>query len=76
MVRQITGYLAAHPSASDNLEGILNWWIPRQQFEESRARAEQALDYLVSEKRVQKKVLVDGQVIYRGRNAEDENGPD
>lgn len=60
----ILSYLRNHPSAADTLEGILNWWLPRQQYEIEQERVEQALEYLVAQGWVTKKVLADGKILY------------
>lgn len=39
----IDRYLANHPNASDTLDGIADWWIARQCYEEARLVAEDAV---------------------------------
>lgn len=43
VVGLIERYLARHPEASDNTEGVVRWWLARQCYEEAQALAEEAL---------------------------------
>lgn len=43
----ITNYLKAHPNAADTIDGIVSWWLTRQQYAESRDIVEKALELLV-----------------------------
>lgn len=45
---QIKDYLETRPHAADSLEGVVGWWLRRQQFELARDQAQRALDYLVA----------------------------
>jgi len=36
-----------HPTAADSLDGILDWWLPRQRYETARLAIQHALDDLV-----------------------------
>ena len=44
---EILDYLRNHPSAADTLEGIVEWWLPRQRHETATKAIQQALDDLV-----------------------------
>jgi hypothetical protein len=70
VVEEILSYLRNHPNAADTLDGILNWWLPRQRYETEQQRIEQALEYLVTQGLVSKKVLSDGTILYL-RNEDD-----
>jgi hypothetical protein len=35
---ELLAYLSRHPNAADTLEGIMNWWLPRQRYETERRR--------------------------------------
>lgn len=64
---EIERYLAAHPHAADSADGVLNWWLRRQRYEESLSKIQRALELLVQRGAVSKRVLA-GQVVYaRGR---------
>jgi hypothetical protein len=63
----IERYLASHPQAADSLEGIRRWWLMRQRYEESAQQVQAALEQLLREGVVVKRVLSDGQVLYTGQ---------
>jgi len=44
---KILRYLTQNPNAADTVEGILEWWLPRQSMAEEQKVVERALDYLV-----------------------------
>src|SRR5258706_512848 len=64
---EVLDYLRNHASAADTIDGIINWWLPRQRYETARAKVQQALDYLLASGLVEKKILADGTTIYRSR---------
>ncbi len=39
----VLAYLREHPQAADTLEGIVEWWLPRQRYETERSRIRAAL---------------------------------
>jgi hypothetical protein len=43
----VLGYLREHPRASDTLQGVADWWIPRQQIRVDVMNLERALALLV-----------------------------
>ena len=61
---EILSYLRAHPQAADTVDGIVEWWLPRQRHDEAVDRVQHALDELVARGLVDKIVLtpVDGKV--------------
>ena len=63
---RIGRYLESHPNAADSAEGILRWWLARQQYEESVQKVEQALELLLRRGAVRKQIWIDGQVLYVG----------
>ena len=65
LCREILDYFQTHPNAADTVEGIANWWLPRQRYETTRARIQLALDRLVAEGLVEAKLLADGAMVYR-----------
>jgi Fe2+ or Zn2+ uptake regulation protein len=62
---EILKYLGAHPQAADTVEGIANWWLPRQRYEEEIQKVQQALDDLVERGLVTKTTLADGTTLYK-----------
>ena len=66
IARAIERYLAKHPNAADSLEGIRQWWLMRQRYEESAQQVQQALDQLLRAGAINKRVLSDGRVLYTG----------
>jgi hypothetical protein len=44
----VLGYLRGHPDAADTLDGIVEWWLPRQRYETERRRVEAVLSQLVA----------------------------
>jgi hypothetical protein len=60
---QIARYLRAHPDAADTLQGAAHWWISRPV---NLDIVEHAMDMLEQAKVVQRHLLHDGTVIFRG----------
>ncbi len=48
VAERISRYLQSRPNAMDSLEGILSWWLLKQQVEESAGVVKSAMEYLVS----------------------------
>ena len=72
IAREIENYLSAHPRGTDTLTGVANWWITQQRFMESKERVEKALEYLVQQGKVLRKVTPDGTAIYSNPKNYDE----
>ena len=64
VAEQIERYLEQHPDAADCLEGIVKWWIPKQQYIESNKKVHKALNYLIEKGIICRKTLSDGSDIY------------
>jgi hypothetical protein len=62
--RQILDYLTKHPAAQDTLRGIVEWWLLRQNIEQSTADVEAALDGLVAQGKLGAWTGPDGRVHY------------
>ncbi|WNL45674.1 hypothetical protein RKE25_20035 [Dyella sp. BiH032] len=60
----VLAYLHRHPEAADTLDGIVNWWLPRQRLDTARQRIEAALEALVAEGRLCRHALPGGTVLY------------
>jgi hypothetical protein len=56
----VVGYLRHHPQAADTVEGIVNWWLPRQRYASERASIERALGRLVDAGVLKRSRLPDG----------------
>jgi hypothetical protein len=54
--QEILHYLMKHPEASDDLEGIARFWVTKQRIEAAVATVERAVDELVVEGRLEKKL--------------------
>ena len=61
---QLLKYLQAHPQAGDTLEGIVKWWLLRQQLNESVAAVQQALEQLTHNGFVYERRTRDGKTLY------------
>lgn len=61
---EILRYLQTYPKAADTVEGIVEWWLPRQRHEEAVHRVQYVLDELVTRGMVKRITLVDGTVLY------------
>ena len=67
----ILAYLAAHPQASDSIEGIVSWWLPAA-VTGGRDRVQATLDRLVEQHLVERTRLADGTIVYGRPRGEDE----
>jgi hypothetical protein len=61
----ILQYLGSRPNAVDTVEGVTDWWIPRQRYQEALADVQVALDRLVAEGLIEAATGHDGRVVYR-----------
>lgn len=62
---RILNYLRQNPEAQDTFEGIVNWWLPDQQHQQSRARIKEALERLLRAGLISEHKGTDGQISYR-----------
>ncbi|QQP98128.1 hypothetical protein [Lysobacter enzymogenes] len=60
----VLAYLDRHPGASDTLDGIAQWWLPRQRYVTARARIHGVLSRLVADGVLQLRQLPDGTALY------------
>lgn len=60
----VVGYLRSHPDAADTLDGIVQWWLPRQRYETERARIETVLSGLVARGLLRRSGLPGGVALY------------
>lgn len=61
----IAGYLARHPCAADNEQGIAQWWLADMGLNVPPAVVHQALQRLLQQRRLRGSTLPDGSVIFR-----------
>lgn len=60
----ILRYLAARPHAADTVEGVVNWWLPLQRYQDTYETIEKILEGLAAEGLLAKTSLPDDKVIY------------
>jgi hypothetical protein len=63
--REIIEYLRSHPEAVDTVDGILDWWIPMQRYENAKKEIQQAFHELVGQGLIEEVVLGNGHRLYR-----------
>src|SRR5439155_104372 len=61
----ILRYVESCPDAADTLDGICEWWIPRQRYVDAKADVLAALEFLESRGQIHTRTSTDGQVLYR-----------
>jgi hypothetical protein len=62
---KILRYLEKNPNAADTVDGVLEWWLPKQSIVEQEAVVRRALDLLVQRKLLLTKQLSDSRTHYR-----------
>lgn len=60
----VLAYLRDHPGAADTLDGIVEWWLPRQRYEIERSRIRDALATLVASGALRRQRLPGGETLY------------
>lgn len=70
VAEMIMRYVLAHPDACDSLDGVCDWWLARQKYEDTRLAVVYALVQLVADGRIEASTGIDGATLYRaGRTA-------
>jgi hypothetical protein len=69
LAETILGYVASRPDAADTIDGICEWWIPRQRYVQARADVLAALERLTARGHIHARTGADGQVLYRARRS-------
>ena len=64
VAQEINRYLEQHPQASDTMEGIVQWWLTHQRFEQAWDTVHKALEHLVAKGSVAKHVTIEGKTMY------------
>jgi len=63
IAKDISTYYRENPNAGDTVEGIASWWITSQRLKNSKNMVKNALEYLVNQGELDKKVF-NGREIY------------
>lgn len=63
IVNEIAAYLRQHPRAVDTAHGIRMWWLTRGNTV-SEERLVSALEYMVSQRMLSRRVLADQRTVY------------
>lgn len=63
---EVMRYLRAHGAAGDTAYGIWRWWLTDQREKVDVMIVEQALERLVAEGRIGRRMLVSGEAFYFG----------
>lgn len=63
----IASYLATHAGAADTFEGLVSWWLFRQQLSAAEEKVRAAVDYLEKKGLINTRKLIDGTVLYSAR---------
>ena len=64
VAEEIRRYLASHPDAADSAEGVLDWWMMRQRDKQSAQVVDEAMQWLLEQGAVTRRVMPDGQIVY------------
>ena len=75
METAVVAYLREHRDAADTLDGIVQWWLPRQRYETQRTRIEQALQQLVAAGVLNCERLPHGETLYALRTNDELPAP-
>ncbi len=62
---EILRYLHRRPDATDTMEGIVQWWLPRIRLEEATETVERELQLLESRSLVERVSISPRHVLYR-----------
>jgi hypothetical protein len=61
----IRRYLGSHPDACDTLQGVSDWWLARQRYEDTRTQVAAALEMLLERGEAEASLGADGHIVYR-----------
>ena len=65
----ILGYVTSCPDAADTIDGICEWWIPRQRYLQAKSAVLAALELLKEREQIDTSTGSDGRVLYRARRS-------
>lgn len=63
-MRDVLGYLIDNPSAQDNLEGIIEWWLLEKNIESRTIEVKEALSELVAKGLILERRSPDSRLSY------------
>ena len=72
----ILRYISSRPNACDTLEGVRDWWLARQRYEDSSSGVAAALRLLIERGQAEAIAAADGHVVYRAVERAVERAPD
>ena len=64
VAEEIRQHLALHPNAADSAEGVLDWWLMGRRSEQSAHVVDEAMQWLLEQGAVTRRVMPDGQIVY------------
>lgn len=64
VIRHILHYLTVHPDAKDTVQGILRWWLPKDEGAWSKEEVQEALDILVARGWVTQRRTIPSRTLY------------
>lgn len=70
----ILRYISSRPNACDTLEGVTDWWLARQRYEDSYTGVAAALKLLIERGQAEAILAADGHVIYRAVERASDSG--
>ncbi len=65
IAKDIREYYRDNPNAGDTVEGIASWWIASQRLKSSKSLVLRALEYLVKQGELDKKVFDEREIYVR-----------
>jgi len=70
---EIADYLQQREVVADTIDGITHWWLMRQRMQERKRQVEQAVECLCDQGLIEKRVMVDGTVLYLSKKNHNKN---
>jgi hypothetical protein len=71
--KEVLAYLAESPLARDTLEGIVEWWLLKQEIRHTISEVEAVLENLVAQSLVSAARGADGRIYYRAHSGAPKN---
>jgi len=68
-------YLDANPNAADTAEGIHEWWLNRELASARKEQVRRALERLVAQGTLERRLLTGGQVLYASPSGRHQPNP-